>query len=87
MLRALTSLAFGRAARRAYRKPAWVGRPRPPSLRRRIGVRRRGRSGVQRATMPSPPTALATVTDPIFVSAPLALTANSSTVPFALVWV
>src|SRR5664280_420303 len=39
-----------------------------------------------RATMPSPPAAPATVTDPIALRVPLALTWNSSTIPFFPVW-
>jgi hypothetical protein len=41
------------------------------------------RAFIQRATMPSPPTAFGTVTEPIAVSDPSALTLKASTMPAA----
>src|SRR5262245_43057570 len=60
----------------AFRSRRTTAAPRRPRRRRRIG-------SDQMATMPSPPAAFATVTLPIAVSVPFALTRNASTIPLA----
>jgi hypothetical protein len=79
-------LTADEARRSQTTAPRAIGQPRPPASAAplRCGA---ADAGAQRAAIPSPPMALATATDPISVSEPLTLTANSSTIPFAPVWV